>query len=127
MDSSYASFTPTRKPLIGTCASLLGVLLLSSSADAFGSPIFQETATLRRTAPSKTEGVEIELPDFDEFLGRVQAVSPLARLAIQGGGSGEGGGFAALEDDTGEFLIHGLYHCLTIYIPFQESWKDMAL
>ena len=101
--------------MIGTCASLLGVLLLSSSADAFGSPIFQETATLRRTAPSKTEGVEIELPDFDEFLGRVQAVSPLARLAIQGGGSGEGGGFAALEDDTGEFLIWHI--SLPDYLP----------
>ena len=52
-------------------------------------------------AASKTEGVEIELPDFDEFFGRIQAVSPLARLVIEGGGSGEGGGFAAV-DDTGE-------------------------
>lgn len=53
---------------------------------------------LQRTAPSKTEGVDIELPDFDEFFDRIQTVSPLARLAMNGGGSGEGGGFAAVDD-----------------------------
>ena len=83
--------------------SLVGTLsvLLISSAHAFTSPIFQETAALQRTAPSKTAGVEIELPDFDEFFDRIQVVSPFARLAIEGGGAGEGGGFAAV-DDTGE-------------------------
>lgn len=80
---------------------MLGLLLVASQhngADAFTSPIFQETAALQRTAPSKTEGVEIELPDFDEFFGRIQAISPLAKLVIQGGGTGEGGGFAATDD-----------------------------
>jgi len=77
---------------------VLGLLLISSRAAAFTAPIFQETASLQRTAPSKTEGVEIELPDFDEFFGRVQAVSPLAKLVIQGGGTGEGGGFAKCDD-----------------------------
>lgn len=87
---------------------VLGLLLISSeitSSQAFTSPIFQETAALQRTAPSKTEGVEIELPDFDEFFGRIQAVSPLAKLVIEGGGSGEGGGFAKV-DETGEYW-HG--------------------
>ena len=104
---SYAAATTTLSS-VGRCtASLLGLLLIFSSRDqisvvsAFSSPIFQETAALQRTAPSKTEGVEIELPDFEEFFGRIRAVSPLARLAMEGGGSGVGGGFAAV-DDTGE-------------------------
>jgi len=53
---------------------------------------------MQRRAPSETEGVEIELPDFDEMFGRIQAVSPLAKLAIEGGGTGEGGGFAAVDE-----------------------------
>jgi hypothetical protein len=104
---TYTASTP-KPSFTGRCTtSLLGLLLISSisrhrtAVSAFSSPIFQETAALQRTAPSKTEGVEIELPDFDEFFGRIQAVSPLARLVIEGGGSGEGGGFAAV-DDTGE-------------------------
>ena len=97
MESSTPYATPLS--LVGTLSRLL---LLISSVHAFSSPIFQETAALQRTAPSKTAGVEIELPDFDEFFGRIQVVSPLARLAIEGGGAGEGGGFAAV-DDTGEY------------------------
>lgn len=53
---------------------------------------------MQRTAPSKTDGVEIELPDFDEFFGRIQAISPLAKLVVEGDGSGVGGGFAAIDD-----------------------------
>jgi hypothetical protein len=68
--------------------------------EGFGSPIFQEAATLQRTAPSKTEGVEIELPDFDEMFGRIQTISPLARLVVEGGGTGEGGGFAKVDDSV---------------------------
>lgn len=34
-------------------------------------------------APSKSSGVEIELPDFDELFGRIQSVSPLAKIAIE--------------------------------------------
>lgn len=82
---------------------LLSLLLITSTgvsafSSAFTKPVFQETAALQKLAPSKTEGIEIELPDFDEFFNRVQAVSPLARLAIHGGGAGEGGGFAAVDD-----------------------------
>lgn len=80
---------------------LLQVLILSiyaTSTCAFTSPIFQEAVTLQRTTPSKTSGVEIELPDFDEMFGRIQAVSPLAHLAISGNGAGVGGGFEAVDD-----------------------------
>ena len=92
MDSAHpCAATASRRPLVASRASLVGLLLVSSRAAAFSSPIFQEAATLQRTTPSKTEGVEIELPDFDEFFGRIQAVSPLAKLAVEGGGSGEGG------------------------------------
>jgi hypothetical protein len=82
---------------------LLSLLLVSTSS-AFTSPIFQETVTLQRTAPSKTNGVEIELPNFEELFGRIQDVSPLARLAISGTGSGIGGGFGAV-DDSSEYNI----------------------
>ncbi len=49
---------------------------------------------MQRTTPSKTDGVEIELPDFDELFHRIVEVSPLAGLAI----SGEGGGFSVADE-----------------------------
>jgi hypothetical protein len=66
--------------------------------------MFQEAVPLQRTTPSKTSGVEIELPDFDEMFQRIQAVSPLAKLAVHGGGAGVGGGFGAI-DDTSKFVV----------------------
>uniref|UniRef100_A0A7S2H0S7 START domain-containing protein n=1 Tax=Helicotheca tamesis TaxID=374047 RepID=A0A7S2H0S7_9STRA len=69
-----------------------------SSSEAFTAPMFQSSTPMQKTAPSKTEGVEIELPNFDELFGRVQQVSPLARVAMQGGGPGEERGFAAADD-----------------------------
>jgi hypothetical protein len=80
-------------------------------SSAFTKSIFQETKALQKLAPSKTAGIEIELPDFDEFFNRIQVVSPLARLAINGGGTGVGGGFAAV-DDTGKEGIFVLRNCL---------------
>ncbi len=56
--------------------------------------------------------MEIELPDFDEMFRRIQAASPLARLAVQGGGSGEGGGFAVVDDDS-EFLSNFHISCFS--------------
>lgn len=102
--SSYVA-SASGLSLVGRCT-MLSLLLISSqhAAEAFTTPIFQETAALQRTAPSKTEGVAIELPDFDGFFSRIQAISPLAKLAIQGGGSGEGGGFAAMDDTVQEGL-----------------------
>mmetsp|Transcript_7125 Transcript_7125/g.12595 ORF Transcript_7125/g.12595 Transcript_7125/m.12595 type:complete len:343 (-) Transcript_7125:240-1268(-) len=102
MENNFSSHVATapRASLVGKCTSLVGLLLISSGATAFTSPIFQKAATLQRTAPSKTEGVEIELPDFEEMFGRIQAVSPLAKLAIEGGGAGEGGGFAKVVETS---------------------------
>lgn len=42
----------------------------------------------KRTVPSKTDGVEIELPNFDELFHRIKLVSPLARLVLEGGTGG---------------------------------------
>jgi len=60
--------------------------------------MFQEQVGMQQRTLSKTDGVEIELPDFNELFNRIQQVSPLARLAINGGGSGESKGFAAVDD-----------------------------
>ncbi len=92
----------------------LFVSVYATSSCAFTSPIFQEAVTLQRTMPSKTYGVEIELPDFDEMFGRIQAVSPLARLAISGAGSGVGGGFEAVDDcgKEGILLLISVFHCM---------------
>ena len=101
--SSSKIFSTPRSSLPRYCSCLLSLLLISNNAAtsaAFSSPIFQEATTLQRTTPSKTNGVEIELPDFDEMFGRIQAVSPLARLAVTGGGTGKGGGFAAVDDSS---------------------------
>mmetsp|Transcript_8905 Transcript_8905/g.12984 ORF Transcript_8905/g.12984 Transcript_8905/m.12984 type:complete len:134 (-) Transcript_8905:909-1310(-) len=67
----------------------------ASRSDAYTSPMFQASTPMQKTAPSKTEGVEIELPNFDELFNRIQQVSPLARVAMEGGGNGEERGFAA--------------------------------
>jgi hypothetical protein len=81
--------------LAAVCSSDLAKTVLG-----FTVPMFHESVAMQRTAPSKTDGVEIELPDFDELFGRIQMVSPLARLAIEGGGSGPGGGFGMVDDST---------------------------
>ena len=112
--SSPRATTSSRRGRSSFCLrSMLMVAFHVAASSAFSTPIFQETATLQRTAPSKTQGVEIELPDFDEFFRRIQEVSPLARLAVQGGGSGEGGGFAAV-DDTSEFLLS--QYCCYVFL-----------
>jgi hypothetical protein len=59
----------------------------SVSVDAFAPSLFQAP----KTAPSKTEGVEIELPDFDELFDRIKKVSPLARQVIEDDGTGKRG------------------------------------
>jgi len=58
--------------------------MMATSVNAFSSPVFQEQRTMQKTAPSKLEGVEIELPDFDELFDRIQQVSPLTKSAIEG-------------------------------------------
>lgn len=71
---------------------------MATETSGFTLPMFHESISMQKTTPSKTDGVEIELPDFDELFGRIQQVSPLARLAIEGGGSGPGGGFGKVDD-----------------------------
>jgi len=73
------------------------VVLVAPFAAAFNSPLFQQAQ--QRTFPAKQDGVPIELPDFDELFGRVQQVSPLCRLALEGqrGNSGARGGFDFIE------------------------------
>lgn len=70
-----------------------------STSSAFSTPVFQESTTLRRTAPSRTEGVEIELPNFDELFYRVQRVSPLAKQVLEGGADG---GFASIDKNPSD-------------------------
>lgn len=78
------------------------------TTNAFTLPMFQEKIAKQKMAPSKTEGVEIELPDFEELFGRIQQVSPLSRLVIEEndvGGNGKGsegtiGGFKSIDDGS---------------------------
>lgn len=57
---------------------------VSPFVSAFSMPMFTQQPAMQRTTPSKTDGVEIELPDFDELFGRIREVSPLAAMAIDG-------------------------------------------
>lgn len=78
------------------------ILLVSAAYGFGGSALFQQAPAAQQTFPSKTNGVEIELPDFDELFRRIQDVSPLARVAVEKNGGGIDGkgerGFAAMED-----------------------------
>lgn len=72
----------------------------TSSVTAFSNALFQETPSQQITAPSKTDGVDIELPDFDELFERIRKISPLANCVIhqqQQGDSNPRRGFAAAE------------------------------
>jgi hypothetical protein len=62
--------------------SVLAFLFLGVPSSAWTAPIFQR----QLTAPSKEQGVEIELPDFELLFERIQMVSPLARAAIEQNG-----------------------------------------
>jgi len=61
---------------------------------AFQSPFFNMPASLAAKVPTKTEGIEIEMPNFDELFGRIQKLSPLAQLAIES----KEGGFAVVNE-----------------------------
>lgn len=65
----------------------VAVYLLSAATtvEAFSSALFQPSPDLKTFAPSVHDGVDVELPDFDEFFNRIQQVSPLARQVISGG------------------------------------------
>jgi len=79
---------------------------LPSPSRGFSSPLYQPTATLQRTAPSATEGIDIELPDFDELFDRIRQVSPLARSVLSRNAAeddDEKKGFDACNDDDAAF------------------------
>ena len=117
------------------------ILLLASAAsvNAFTNTIFQESVTAQRTAPSKIEGVEIELPDFDELFGRIQQVSPLARVAMQRAQSEDKRGFLAADYDskfdsfhvsTSQSLVDTVTNLdtLLLFIPTEHpemKWKTV--
>lgn len=68
----------------------VAILTLVPSASAFGNALFQSAPTAQQTLPTNKDGVEIELPDFGELFGRIQQVSPLARVLIEGNGGNKG-------------------------------------
>jgi len=84
MSISSHVFAATVVVALATIAATISVV------DAFSSPVFQEVHTLRRHSPSKIEGVEIELPDFEELFSRIRQVSPLADKIISGEHTGKG-------------------------------------
>lgn len=63
-------------------------------ASAFQSPFFVAPYSDATKVPTKTKGVEIELPNFDELFANIQKLSPLAKLAIES----KEGGFASIDD-----------------------------
>lgn len=76
------------------------LLLIASPATvfSFSNALFQEAPTLQKTAPSTKEGIDVELPDFDELFGRIQQVSPLARQVIEGKTVAGNSGFKGVDD-----------------------------
>jgi len=79
-------------------ASLQSTMLVHAFSSSSSVSMFQQKVDMQKRTFTKTDGVEIELPYFQELFSRIQQVSPLARLAIQGGKSGVGGGFAKVDD-----------------------------
>ena len=90
----------------------------SDVAYAFSISMFQEKAAMQKRTFTKTEGVEIELPDFQELFSRIQQVSPLARLAIEGVKSGVGGGFAQVDDTCKYECIRKCIHLIMDLLYF---------
>ena len=86
--------------LIGATSSFMWIVGFSlvPSIAAFGQALFQEQPTAQLTFQSQDEGVEIEMPDFDELFHRVKEISPLARVAMEGGVHPDGAkGFEAID------------------------------
>jgi hypothetical protein len=83
-----------------SAASHFLILLLAvvppAVVNGFSGALFQE-AVLQRQLPSKTAGIDIELPDFDELFDRIQQISPLARQVQS---SNTHRGFAHMMDDN---------------------------
>lgn len=55
----------------------------TTSVSAFSTALFPQSTTAKQeTFPTKDQREEIELPNFDELFGRIQQVSPLARVTL---------------------------------------------
>lgn len=78
------------------CLSLLLLCDLAPHAVGFAGTLFQKQPTLQQTVPSKSDGVDIELPDFEELFSRMQSVSPLLRNVLDG----TPGGLTSVEEVT---------------------------
>ena len=78
-------------------AALFVAVASVAPANGFSSALFQETASRQITAPSREQGVEIELPDFDELFYRIRQTSPLAKLALDQSNGNEIAGKKGLE------------------------------
>ena len=93
---------------------LIVVAFAPSTVNAFGNALFQEQPTQQRlTFQSANDGIEIELPDFDELFHRVKQVSPLARVAMGEGNDQSADrwsqGFAAIDNSC---RYHIVFSCL---------------
>lgn len=88
-----------------TTYTILTLMSGASYSHAFSTPLFTPVIDHQKTAPSKKTGVEIELPDFDALFDQIQRVSPLTKLAIEGGGRNGKRGFAAIEDNCKSMQI----------------------
>lgn len=92
--------------MIGSSSAVVATIVValtacSTSVEAFSSnTLFQSVTTQQRTTPSKTEGVEIELPNFDELFGRIEKISPLAHQVIKGRGDKGERGFGYIDDTS---------------------------
>lgn len=96
-------------------------LASASSVNAFSSAIFQESVTAQRTTPSKIKGVEIELPNFDELFGRIQQVSPLARLAMQRAQTHDKKGFMAADYNSKYLCVLVVHYLQTPILIIQTT------
>lgn len=82
-------------------SALLFLAVATNSASAFSTALFPEATSARQqTFPTKDQGEEIELPNFDELFGRIQQVSPLSRLVLQDRPEGPARGFAAMDKSS---------------------------
>jgi hypothetical protein len=80
------------------------VLCIVPVVNAFSNALFQEAPTAQQKIPSRTGGVDIELPNFDELFGRIQQVSPLSRLVIDEKNEDESRGFEAIDKSDSSAL-----------------------
>mmetsp|Transcript_12944 Transcript_12944/g.18558 ORF Transcript_12944/g.18558 Transcript_12944/m.18558 type:complete len:349 (-) Transcript_12944:93-1139(-) len=71
-------------------------------ASAFQSPFFVAPTSEATKVPTKTKGVEIEMPNFDELFANIQKLSPLAKLAIES----KEGGFASIDDHKSDHKLN---------------------